>query len=49
VLGLRRIEGKRLKDGGIVVVPGKPEGQAAALSDDLDRELAQFEAQHGQG
>ena len=37
------------KDGAIVVVPGKPEGQAAASSDDLDRELAQFEAQHGQG
>jgi hypothetical protein len=37
------------KDGAIVVVPGKPEGQATASSDDLDCELAQFEAQHGQG
>jgi hypothetical protein len=37
------------KDGRIVVVPGKPDGQADALSDDLDRELAEFEAQHGQG
>jgi len=37
------------KDGAIVVVPGKPEGQVAAQSDDLDRELAKFEAQHGQG
>jgi hypothetical protein len=36
------------KDGGIIVVPGKPEGQAAALSDDLDHELAEFNAQHGQ-
>lgn len=36
------------KDGGIVVVPGKPEGQVTALSDDLDRELAEFRAQHGQ-
>jgi hypothetical protein len=36
------------KDGGIIVVPGKPEPQAA-LSDDLDRELAEFKAQHGQG
>jgi hypothetical protein len=35
------------KDGGIIVVPGKPEGQAAALSD-LDRELAEFNAQYGQ-
>jgi hypothetical protein len=37
------------KDGGIIVVPGKPEAQAAALSDDLDRELAEFNAHHGQG
>lgn len=37
------------KDGGIIVVPGKPEGQVAALSDDLDHELAEFKAQHGQG
>ena len=36
------------KDGGIIVVPVKPVGQTAALSDDLDRELAQFKAQHGQ-
>jgi hypothetical protein len=37
------------KDGAIVVVPGKPEGQAKGLSGDLDRELAEFNAQHGQG
>jgi hypothetical protein len=37
------------KDGGIIVVPGKPEGQAGAVSGDLDRELAEFNAQHGQG
>jgi len=37
------------KDGAIVVVPDKPEGRAAALSDDLDRELAEFKAQHDQG
>lgn len=37
------------KDGAIVVVPGKPEGQAAAPSDDLDRELEEFKDQHGQG
>jgi hypothetical protein len=37
------------KDGAIIVVPDKPEGQAAAPSDDLDRELAEFETQHGQG
>jgi hypothetical protein len=46
-LGVARIEFE--KDGRFVVVPGKPEGQAEALSDDLDRELAEFEAQHGQG
>ena len=37
------------KDGAIVVVPGRPDGQVASSSDDLDRELAKFEAQHGQG
>jgi hypothetical protein len=37
------------KDGGIVVVPGQPEGQTTTQSDDLDRELAEFKVQHGQG
>jgi hypothetical protein len=37
------------KDGAIVVVPGRPDGQVASSSDGLDRELAEFEAQHGQG
>jgi hypothetical protein len=35
------------KDGGINLVLGKPEGQTAALSNNLDRELAEFNAQHG--
>jgi hypothetical protein len=34
---------------GFSVMPAMPEGQAAAPSDDLDRELADFEARHGQG
>jgi hypothetical protein len=46
-LGIARVEIAR--DGGIVVVPGNSEGQAAASSDDLDRELAEFKAHHGQG
>lgn len=37
------------KDGAIVVVPGRPDRHVAASSDDLDRELAEFENQHGQG
>lgn len=37
-------------DGKIVVVPGKPvENSAAPSDDDLDRELAEFEAEHGDG
>jgi predicted membrane GTPase involved in stress response len=46
-LGVARVE--IAKDGAIVVVPGMPEGQVAAPSDDLDRELAEFKARHGKG
>jgi hypothetical protein len=46
--GLQIVRFEFAKDGGFSVVPGKPEGQSAELSDDLDRELAEFTAQHGQ-
>lgn len=37
-------------DGKITIVPAKPvENAPAATEDDLDRELAEFEASHGQG
>jgi hypothetical protein len=34
------------KDGKIVIIAGKPVAEA---KDDLDAELAEFEARHGQG
>jgi hypothetical protein len=46
-LGIARVEIAR--DGGMVVVPGNLERQTAGSSDDLDRELAEFKAHHGQG
>lgn len=45
-LDIRRVEFG--KDGKIVVVVGKPYGSEAEItSDDLDRELEEFEAHHG--
>jgi hypothetical protein len=35
--------------GKIVIVPGKPTGLPAAPADELDRELADWEARHGEG
>jgi hypothetical protein len=37
------------KSGKIVIVSGKPQEPAIARQDDLDQELAEFEARHGQG
>jgi hypothetical protein len=37
------------KSGKIVIVSGKPQEPAIARHDDLDQELAEFEARHGQG
>ena len=37
------------KSGKIVIVTGKPQEPATATQDDLDQELAEFEARHGQG
>lgn len=37
------------KAGKIVIVPGKPQEPATAQEDELDQELADFEARHGQG
>jgi hypothetical protein len=37
------------KAGKIVIVPGKPQEPATARQDELDQELADFEARHGQG
>jgi hypothetical protein len=45
-LEVQRIEIER--DGRIIVVTGKPQ-EPAGPQTDLDRELAEFEARHGQG
>ena len=37
------------KSGKIVIVTGKSQEPAPASQDDLDQELAEFEARHGQG
>lgn len=37
------------KSGKIVIVTGKPQESAIVTQDDLDQELAEFEARHGQG
>ena len=44
-VGIARVEID--KSGKIVIVPGKQ--PAIARQDDLDQELAEFEARHGQG
>jgi hypothetical protein len=51
-LGIARIEIGI--DGGFTIIPGEPamdngaSSNATRLSDDLDRELAEFEGRHGQ-
>ena len=37
------------KSGKIVIVTGKPREPAIVALDDLDQELGEFEARHGQG
>jgi hypothetical protein len=46
-LGVARIEIDNC--GKIVIVPGQPQEPAIARQDDLDQELAEFEARHGKG
>ena len=44
-VGIARVEID--KSGKIVIVPVKPQQPAIARQDDLDQELAEFEARHG--